>query len=191
MRDRETDSWWSIMSSSAIGGELQGSELREIPVSDKTTWGEWRERHPDTLVLSVDGREHVEDNPYENYFEGEETFRSIEIDDDRLPAKASVYAFWHAGTPHVIANEAIEGGKLVRLDEDWIAVFQRDVGASVFASSRAHRVPAGRITISDDPQRVIERIESGEISQAQPLEGFDTYWYNWVIVNPETELLKP
>ena len=46
MRDRETDSWWSIMTSNAIGGELEGAELVELPVGEKTTWGAWRARHP-------------------------------------------------------------------------------------------------------------------------------------------------
>ena len=31
MRDRETDSWWSIMTSEAIGGELDGADLVELP----------------------------------------------------------------------------------------------------------------------------------------------------------------
>ncbi len=58
MRDRETDSWWSIMTSSAIGGALQGTELDELPIGEKTTWADWRRRYPATLVLSVDGGQH-------------------------------------------------------------------------------------------------------------------------------------
>ena len=53
MRDRETDSWWSIMTSEAIGGSLDGEALEKLPVSEKLSYGEWRQRHPDTLVLSV------------------------------------------------------------------------------------------------------------------------------------------
>ena len=58
MRDRETDSWWSIMTSDAIGGELEGDELEELPLGEKSTWKDWVARHPQTLVLSVEGREH-------------------------------------------------------------------------------------------------------------------------------------
>ena len=38
MRDRQTDSWWSIMTSKAIGGPLEGTALPELPVGEKTTW---------------------------------------------------------------------------------------------------------------------------------------------------------
>jgi hypothetical protein len=37
LRDRETDSWWSIMTSDAIGGELDGTDLEELPFGEKTT----------------------------------------------------------------------------------------------------------------------------------------------------------
>ena len=67
MRDRETDSWWSLMSSQAIGGELDGSGLDEMVASEKAQWSDGVSRHPDTLVLSVDGVEHGESNRYDNY----------------------------------------------------------------------------------------------------------------------------
>ena len=35
MRDRETDSWWSIMTSTAIGGALQGAELVANSVEER------------------------------------------------------------------------------------------------------------------------------------------------------------
>ena len=68
MRDRETDSWWSIMTSQAIGGDLEGADLVELPYSEKVTWAEWRARYPDSLVLSVEGRQHEPKNRYDNYF---------------------------------------------------------------------------------------------------------------------------
>ena len=53
MQDRETDTFWSIMSGKAEAGALDGTALIELPVSEKMSWAEWRARHPDTLVLSV------------------------------------------------------------------------------------------------------------------------------------------
>ncbi len=93
MRDRETDSWWSIMTSTAIGGELEGEQLVELPISEKATWGDWSARYPDTLVLSIDGEEHVPENRYDNYFASDGTFRDLEIDDNRLPPKAPIFSF--------------------------------------------------------------------------------------------------
>ena len=104
MRDRETDSWWSIMSSDAIGGELNGADLTELPVGVKTQWGDWVEQYPETLVLSVAGEEHTANNPYDNYLTGEGTFRGLEVDDQRLPPKAPIYSFHVAG--HAVAVPA-------------------------------------------------------------------------------------
>ena len=84
MRDRETDSWWSIMTSDSIGGPLDGADLEELPYSEKATWGEWKAKHPDTVILSVNGVEHELNNPYDNYLESEGTFRDLEISDKRL-----------------------------------------------------------------------------------------------------------
>ena len=51
--DRDTESLWSQILSEAVSGERIGSKLTLLPVSH-TTWRDWREKHPDTLVLSDD-----------------------------------------------------------------------------------------------------------------------------------------
>ena len=73
--------------------------------------------------------------------------------------------------------------------DDVTGLFHRERGASVFASSRGYRLPSSVADLEDDPADLLERVEKGELEDAVPLEGFDTYWYNWVIVNPKTELL--
>lgn len=53
MRDRETGSVWTHLDGRSIEGELAGARLEMIPMP-QMTWAEWREAHPDTLVLSRD-----------------------------------------------------------------------------------------------------------------------------------------
>jgi hypothetical protein len=48
--DRESGSLWSQILGEALEGPLDGRRLRALP-STVTTWGRWREAHPDTLVL--------------------------------------------------------------------------------------------------------------------------------------------
>jgi hypothetical protein len=50
MYDRATDSLWSQIIATAIRGELTGETLQLVP-STLTTWGEWQETYPDTVVL--------------------------------------------------------------------------------------------------------------------------------------------
>jgi len=48
--DRATDSRWSQLLATAIRGPRTGEQLTLRP-SSLTTWAEWQDRHPDTLVL--------------------------------------------------------------------------------------------------------------------------------------------
>ena len=47
--DHETKSIWSQPVGRAIEGELTGLELFLLP-SELTTWANWLEKHPDTLL---------------------------------------------------------------------------------------------------------------------------------------------
>lgn len=51
MVDRETGSYWWQVPGRAIVGTLSGEELQPLP-SVTTTWGDWIERFPNTMVLS-------------------------------------------------------------------------------------------------------------------------------------------
>lgn len=191
MRDRETDSWWSIMTSDAIGGLLEGADLEELPVGTKTTWGAWRAAHPDTKVLSIEGAEHVANNPYDNYFTSEETFRGLEVDDDRLPAKEPVYTFRLDGEPYAAPHDAFEGGRVFPLGDEagGRAVFlHRPEGAHVFASTEGWLLPADKAAELGSPEAV-RRWLDGNPPAAEKLAGFDTYWYTWVAVNEGSTLL--
>jgi len=49
-KDRETGSRWQQSSLEALSGPLKGAHLTLYPFL-LTTWGEWRKRHPETVVL--------------------------------------------------------------------------------------------------------------------------------------------
>ena len=192
MRDRETDSWWSIMTSDAIGGELDGTDLVELPRGEKVIWKDWRQRHPDTLVLSVDGEEHVDNNPYDNYFASEGTFRDLEIDDHRLAPKDSIYSFWWGGEPYAVPQAAFAGGKVLEVEGwgDQRLFLYRGKKAAIFESTQAWVVPA---TLADQAKKskdLLALLTSGDAVGAERLTGFDTFWYNWVSVNENTHLVK-
>jgi hypothetical protein len=189
MRDRETDSWWSIMTSTAIGGELDGSELDELPVGEKTTWGDWKRRHPETSVLSVAGEEHRVNNPYDNYFDSDKTFRELEISDHRLAPKTPVFSFWLHGRTYAAAHSSFEGGRLFDVPDDSARkiFLYRDAGAPMFASTRAWSVDSDYAATTGLAKLVVAA-KSGSVS-GPPLDGFDTFWYSWISVNSNSALL--
>lgn len=210
MRDRESDSWWAIMKGVAIGGERDGEPLVELPLGEKTTWGIWVEKHPETLVLSVDGMQYDESKPYANYFTSDGTFRGAEVADDRLAPKEAIYSFQHQGQAFAISNRSVENGLLLDVpqDDSQRYFFYRQPGLSLFGSTQALLVPANLISreefgwgFADEQGEVLLKDgASVEASQeplarlaaakgVQRLDGFDTFWYTWIAVNPDTKLL--
>jgi len=49
--DHETDSLWSQIAGMAVTGELAGTPLELLPIT-QTTWARWKSEHPQTLALS-------------------------------------------------------------------------------------------------------------------------------------------
>ena len=60
MCDRDTQSVWLSVEGRAVKGARTGSQLQMASLLD-TTWGEWRKRHPDTLVMS-------QENEYQRFY---------------------------------------------------------------------------------------------------------------------------
>ena len=89
MRDSYNDSFWSLMTSKVIAGELDGLSIEELPIGSKSTWKEWVTKYPQTKVLSVNGRE---DAPfgYARYFSSNGGFRGLEASDNRLATKEQI-----------------------------------------------------------------------------------------------------
>ncbi len=189
MRDRETDSWWSILGSRAIGGALAGTPLDQLPVGEKTTWADWVKRHPDTLVLSVGGVEHPARDPYRSYFSSAETFRSAPVADRRLHPKEPVFAFRHAGQAYAAPFRALAGGATFRLEDGSLVLLYRDPGAALFASTRGYLLRADQVDRIRDIARLLAEVESSPAEPARRLEGLDTFWYTWVGVHPGSRLL--
>ena len=86
MTDRETGTVWNHLDGRAVRGPLEGKRLTMVP-APQMTWGEWRDSHPDTVILSPDA-------PFQS------RYRSVRIGafnpsealfgDDRLAANALV-----------------------------------------------------------------------------------------------------
>ena len=94
MFDHETKSLWNTFEGVPVVGELVGSGLRLTPHAVvTTTWGEWRRRHPETTVLSLDTghrRNYAEGAAYRAYFGSDDLMFAVSRRDARLPNKEEV-----------------------------------------------------------------------------------------------------
>jgi hypothetical protein len=118
MYDRQTESLWSHFTAQAIVGHLAGQELDQYPVAI-VSWGDWRDAHPDGLVLSREtgyerdyGR-----NPYPGYddidspaflFEGEV--------DGRLAAKERVVGIERDGDAVAVRTSELTDAGVLEVD---------------------------------------------------------------------------
>ncbi len=152
--------------------------------------------HPETRVLSVDGVEHIENNPYDNYFARETSYRDAVAEDDRLETKEPVYAFEWEGRQYAVPHSSFFEGGVFRLEKGEILLY-RPAGVEIFYSTKAffsrkgfqERSGAWYLEGSDVPFDP----ESGSFGSGSEtlkwLEGFDTFWFNWSMTHPKTEVL--
>ena len=201
MQDRETDSYWSIITETAIHGEAQGQGLRKLSGAVKTTWGDWRRQYPHSKVLSVDGVEHVETNPYSNYFASDGTFRDLGSHDERLPAKEQIFVFHRDGRAHAVPHRSFLGGALVSLGDRTLfvhrakddalyrstAAFLLRDGVKVERQGGSFLASMGETSAS---WNVVDRRFDGGEGLFESFEGFDTFWYIWSNTNPNSEILE-
>lgn len=199
MQDLETDSYWSIVTGDAIGGALKGTELREIPVSRKMQWEDWVGIHPDTLVLSVDGREDVPYDPYADYFASQSGFGGSRASDRRLATMAPIYAFEWGGVRYAVPFEAVLDGRVLEMDGREIFL-HRAPGTEIFQSTAAFE--SGGKGFEKRDGRWVDRasgavfdpdsadFQDGEGSGPKRLTGFDTFWYIWSETHPKTKILR-
>ncbi len=194
MQDKETDTYWSIMTGTALSGEFKNTHLAELPYGAKAQWKDWVARHPETLVLSVGGVEHEENNPYDNYFKSDDVFRGAKAKDTRLKDKASIYAFQIDGQAYAVPFAGFENGGVFDLGEREVFLF-RPPDVEIFYSTLAFVTTGSGFELSDGEWRHTASgatfdAASGAFGEVEPLDGFDTFWFNWSMIHPDTEILK-
>ncbi len=88
MYDRQSDSLWQQILGEGITGRYKGTRLTPIAAT-QTTWGQWRNAHPDTLVLDKKGS--YGGDGYGGYYSsGSRGVLGGFVSNDLLPPKAFV-----------------------------------------------------------------------------------------------------
>ena len=94
MYDKKTQSLWNTLWGRPVIGELTDKDIELERMSIvTTTWGEWKKRHPDTKVLSLETghrRDYSEGAAYREYFATDELMFNVPKLDRRLKNKDEV-----------------------------------------------------------------------------------------------------
>ncbi len=89
--DNQSESLWSQMMAKSINGKQSGRKL-EMLSSDLTTWGQWKQKYPNTTVLSDQtgfSRNYAKD-PYQGYSATDKTYFPVNVTSNKLAAKERV-----------------------------------------------------------------------------------------------------
>jgi hypothetical protein len=195
VQDKETDTFWPVILGKAAVGPLKGTPMTPIPVVVKTQWKDWRRDHPDTVVFSFAGDEHILRSPYTSYIESPFGHKGIAATDSRLQTKDSVYGFEHAGRPYAVPFTAFVGGRTFVVRGRSIFLY-RPAEVSVYYSTRAYSSTVGFAQKAgawvDQATGARFDPEKGAFlgaSTPKPLTGLDTFWYMWSLTHPDTEVV--
>ncbi len=166
--DRQSESLWSQIKSEAISGKHVGRKLTRLPLTH-TTWQDWQQQHPDTLVLSTDtgySRDYSRD-PYDGY--------------ER--SRATYFQVTHEAPPNYHPKERVLGVEIngrfkaypfVELNKMNQARIEDQVGGQtlIIEWDGKHR----KASVTDASGRKIPAIEG--------------FWFAWFTFHPETEVFK-
>ncbi len=191
MYDRQTNSLWNQFTGRPVMGALTGSrvELKVLPLL-LTSWSEWRSRHPDTRVLSLDTGFHRDYGPgvaYHDYFASPELMFPALLKDRRLRQKDLIFGLrvpggvkaWPLG---VIADGAVINDRVGFMN---VVVIGDPSGRGARAYElRRHRFARGaspdQVMTDDAPWRVTETALIGPSGESLPrLPGHVAYWFAW------------
>ena len=204
MYDQATQSLWSTMRGTPVVGPLAGKGIvLERGSVVTTTWSEWRRRHSDTRVLSLDTghqRDYAEGAAYRDYFATDEVMFTIPAFDSRLKNKAEVFTVLLASHPdrplaisadflaaNPVHHETIEDTAFVVLTDPSganRAYTSEEVTFTGYDGDRSVRDGEGgkwtmnEHALTDDDGRVLHRIPAQR-----------AFWFGWYAAFPHTRLV--
>jgi len=164
--DHQTESLWSQIKSQAVTGKMTGAKLKLLP-SSNTTWGAWRKKHPDSLILSTDTgyRRNYYRDPYEGYYTSPDIMFSVNNRSNLYHPKERVIGIEIGGRTKAYPLSELAKGKPVIKDT---------VGG----------VPLN-IFYDDASQTAVIRDRKGK-----DLPSVVGFWFAWYSFHPDTEIFK-
>ncbi len=202
MFDRETNTLWSHLTGEAIEGPLKGHML-EIVVSDRSSWGVWRQRYPGAEIM----RTNVTDDPYLSYYSGPDTgISSTRHQDGRLGAKERVVGLRLAGGVKAFAFSALQRDRVINDEVGGVpvvlifdgksesgAVYRRELKGALMSFEPAKTALQMRDRDTESTwDGITGRAVDGLLVGASldPVPITYSFWFGWADFYPQTSLYK-
>jgi len=205
MYDKATQSLWSTLEGQPVIGPLtnKGIELEYLSVVT-TTWGQWKELHPETLVLSLNtghNRNYDEGVAYQDYFATDDLMFTIPNIDTSLKNKDEILSIrlpQKTNTNLAVSSKYLKKHTIFQstLDDIPFTVFTDKSGAHRVYFTKGLRFKdydKGLIAIDEDgtswsleENRMVN--ESGTVLDRFP--SHNAFWFGYKAAFPDTELIK-
>ncbi|MBL6929583.1 MAG: DUF3179 domain-containing protein [Rhodospirillales bacterium] len=191
MFDLGTDSLWNQFTGRPVSGPLadQNIELKMLPLTI-TSWREWRARHPDTRVLSLDtgyARDYSPGQPYGHYFGSPDLMFPALADGKTRPIKDYVFGVRTVGGAKAWP---IEGFRTKPVINDTIGSTNVVlIGNAITRTARAYSrndlvferaTPTGPLSANGEEWKITEAALVSPSGKKLPrLAGHVAFWFAW------------
>ncbi len=204
MYDKATQSLWNTTWGEPVIGPLVGQDIHlERSYLVTTTWGEWKRRHPDSKVLSLEtgySRNYDEGVAYRHYFATDELMFSISTSDSRLNNKDEILALTfpeYSEDTMAIAASFLQDKPVYanRLGSVEFVVLTDSSGANRVYEAKNHRFVKYDQDVSLIDSEGMkwklseDRLKSGDLTLAR-LPAHRAFWFGWHSAFPNTQLIR-
>ena len=203
MYDHTTLSLWNTLTGKPVVGPLVGNgiELQAI-YTVTSTWGEWRRRHPDTKVLSLNTghqRDYGEGVAYQEYFATDKLMFPVPRLDNRLQNKAEILVlrFAEDDVPLAISAEFLDENRLYTGE---LAGVRFVVLTDKSGANRVYETQDNKFVDWDHQDSVVDgdgnswRLAEDGLRLGEQLlkrlPAHRAFWFGWYSVHPETRLIQ-
>ncbi len=205
MYDKDTQSLWNTIKGEPVLGPLVGQNIafdhRSVVT---TTWGEWKRRHPDTQVLSLDTghrRDYGEGVAYHEYFSTDRLMFNTPYNDQRLKNKDEVLALRFKSNPHeqlAISADYLKENPVYMDslgDQEILVLTDKTGGNRVYdPQGVSFKSFDGNVTATDTNGQSWTLSESKLVSsQGEELPRLPynrAFWFGWHATYPKSRLVK-
>ncbi len=205
MYDKKTSSLWNTLQGKPVVGPLvgRGIKLRRRSVVT-TTWATWKERHPQTTVLSLETghhRDYGEGVAYKNYFATDQLMFQVPGQDKRLPNKREVLALrgQDGSSPVALDTEFLKKNPLytVKVGDDTVVIVTTPSGETRAFNAKGIVFTKwdGDSYLTDESGTVWWLTESylkkrGAHDKLRRYPSHQSFWFGWHAQYPETRLIQ-
>lgn len=205
MYDKATQSLWSTLEGEPVIGPLVGKGIKLDYLSVvTTTWKEWKERHPDTKVLSLNTghrRDYGEGVAYRDYFATDDLMFNVPKIDKSLKNKDEILSIrlqgnkdenWAISSAFLRKNPIYES----RIGTMDFVVFTDKTGAHRVYKSKTIRFKSydRKSTVTDIHGTKWTITEEGmKNTKGETLERFpshNAFWFGYKAAFPNTKLIR-